>query len=318
MQISSLYCLKTFGAFCVICIHCYQPIFLVPIVKTAVPIFFIITGFFLYNDNRGVTIKNCLRSIIKIFWITIYANLFFYFVNILPKELIPFHSLKKIIKFILIGDGIGFHLWYLNALIESLIVILFFIYIKKLRYLWMCIPFFLIVGLLTGSYARLGPLPNHYLFSRNFITMGIPCIGIGWLIKQNLKFLMTFLHYPLLITTFVGFIACLEIFIFEYYNFYSEYKGDYFLMTIPLSTLLFLLCIKNPNWGKNNFFEIIGKKYSTFIYVFHIFILWIIWKFMDNFIAIPRPIVPILTFIFTILFVKLWKFASIKTFGTKR
>ena len=180
LSFSSIYCLKVLGAFFVICIHCFDPWFIFPIIRTAVPFFFIISGFFLYRDNLEQALDKCIKTFSKIFWITLYANFFYYICYYVPNDIFPFRSLKSLIGFIVVGNTFGFHLWYLNAYLETLLVIIIAIKLRLLRQLWCFIPICVIVGLITGKYEFLFPyIPNNLILSRNFFTIGIPCFGIG-------------------------------------------------------------------------------------------------------------------------------------------
>lgn len=180
-KLPSVFCLKAIGAFFVVCIHCYEPWQIFPIIRTAVPFFFMISGFFCYKGDSETSLNACIKALKKILWITLYANIFYYISVCFPVNAFPIHSIKTFLKFIFIGDILGDHLWYLNAYIEVLITVILAIKYHILKWLWAAIPIGWILGLILGKYEFLFPdLPNDLILSRNFFTTGIPCFGMAF------------------------------------------------------------------------------------------------------------------------------------------
>lgn len=312
-QYSSIYCIKFIGAIFVILIHCAGLPIIQPVIRIAVPIFFMISGFFLFSIDKIIFQKNCLKAIKKLFFITLYANVFYYIAFFIPDNLFPFRTLTEVLNFIFVGNQLGMHLWYLNAIIEGLILIYFFITVKSINILWCLIPFFILLGLLLGEYHFLCPyLPHESSLSRNAITIGIPCIGIGCMLRQYSNLILRKIKYIFFIFLITLMLAELEGGILINYNLIN--KGDFYIMTIPLAAIILLLCIKYPRFGLNSWLEKIGKKYATNIYIFHVFILYLIDIVRKNDILVPGILVPILTLVLTLFFIEIWGFLSKKMF----
>ncbi|MCH5318475.1 MAG: acyltransferase [Paramuribaculum sp.] len=312
LRFSSINCLKALGAFFIICIHCFDLWYLFPIIRTAVPFFFIISGFFLYRDNPKDALDKCIATLKKIFWITLYANLFYYVCYYIPSDPVPFKNLESLIKYIIIGNKLGFHLWYLNAYIEALIVIIIALRLRVLGYLWFSIPFLIILGLILGKYAFLFPqLPNTTILSRNFITMGIPCVGIGWLIRKYSSQLLKIFSYPILLTIIILILSECEIVLLKFTG-SRLLSGDYIITTIPLAASMVLIAVKYPFVGKNSLIEFVGKKYSTDIYIFHIFILNLFAYLNAKILNLLSFTLPFIVFVLTILFIILLQKISTK------
>lgn len=220
-------------------------------------------------------------------------------------NIFPFKSIKSIIGFITLGKVFGLHLWYLNAYLEVLIITIIAIKLRILNYLWWFIPICILLELMTGKYEFLVPfLPNDTTLSRNFLTMGIPCFGIGWLIKQYSSRLLEIFRYPLLLTVIILILSELEIFILKLSG--HILTGDLLITTIPLAASMVLIGVKYPLIGKGSVIEYVGKKYSTYIYIFHLFIVKI---FLFK-LGLPQVIYPFIIFILTILFIIIWKRSS--------
>lgn len=314
-SISSLYCLKALGAFLVVCIHSFSPWFLFPIVRTAVPFFLIISGYFLYSQDENQALQRCISAFKKIFWITLYANLFYYLCFRIPDDLFPFKKVTQFVLYIVTGERMSSHLWYLNAYLEALLIIIVALKFKKLKLVWYSIPVGILIGLLAGRYNFFFDSESlSVLLSRNFFTVGIPCVGIGWLLHKYYPLLSKKLSTPATLALILFALSIAEMLILHFTT--SISSGDYLITTIPLSALTVYLCLKYPSLWKNTVIETIGKKYSTNIYIFHIFILTIYRIFKHHTWDIPTFLSPFIVFFLTILFIKLWGKCSNIVFKT--
>ena len=119
--------LKSICAFLVVCIHVPFPNiwgeYFTSLTRIAVPIFFMITGYF-YTDimkRHGE-----IRQIRKIFKLVIEANIIYLawkcFYSIIIHNMDFFHNtftLKNFLKFVLLNESpFNGHLWYLGAIFE--------------------------------------------------------------------------------------------------------------------------------------------------------------------------------------------------------
>lgn len=314
---SSINCLKVLGAFFVVCIHTVNNLALTPFIRTAVPIFFMISGYFLYNENKEVVAAKCQKAIKKIFWITFYSNLFYYLVVFFNTDPFPIQTFKRLLRFLLIGDTLGFHLWYLNAYLECLIIFYFFILTNKIKYFLWFIPIFIIWGLATGSYQFIFPfLPNNLFLSRNVFTMGIPCVGIGFLLHKYKDCIISYFRQPLILLFVLAVLIECEVWGLNILNPNPQYPGDFYFFTYPFAVIMLITAIKYPLWGRNTLMEKIGFRYSLYIYIFHLFLLnFILDIFPGN--SIPIFILPFLIFFFALFFSIIWEKASFYFFPNK-
>lgn len=318
--ISSLFCLKTLCAFFVVCIHfsVFAP-GLYPLIRTAVPAFFMISGYFIYSSDRLKAISCCKRSLRKIILITVAANLFY-----LPvqaglflaggKVTLPQLNPESILYFILVGDNISAHLWYLTAYIQVLLVVFAVLVLKMENPLRTIIPLGMLAGLLFGTYSFLLPHyhPLYFLLSRNFLTIGIPFFGLGYLIRKYEPLIMQkkfrILGHPA---------ACLLFLILSVAEARAlvlvsrgPLMGDILFFTIPLTVSLFLFCLQRPNLGRGSFVETIGKKYTTDIYIFHTFVgvaYGVMAKRLSTLVPLPEMLSPVFVFLLALLFSILFK-----------
>ncbi len=120
--VNSLYVLKALCAFGVVSIHTsflYKDYIRV-LYWTVVPLFFVITGYFLYTRDREVFLNRSSKSIKKIAKLIIILNLLF--LPFIPWQEISGEQYMLWFKWVFLGNTPGFeHLWYLTALLEGLV-----------------------------------------------------------------------------------------------------------------------------------------------------------------------------------------------------
>lgn len=276
---SSLDTLKCICAFCVVFIH-FGAIkldgniisisqIIDPLTKIAVPIFFMITGYY-YNDikAKGKTKK----YIIHIITLTITATLFYFFLYAIiyyrdghfSDWFSAAYNNKNILKWVLINEvPVGGHLWYLYALIYAFIILSFFDHFKLEKTLNIfSLTLIVVYVILNFTYL--------HVFMCNFIFLGLPFISLGRYInkKQALFLSVKDKYYWSIIT--IGFIMVIGENVLLYHTYNNP--RDIYLCMIPIVFCIFCLAIKHPLWGDNTLFATIGRKYSTYIYIYHIFI----------------------------------------------
>lgn len=307
---ASLYCLKAVGAFFVICRHFYNVKWLFPLIQTAVPFFFIISGFFLYRDDKNAALEKGRTTLKKVIVLAMYANLFYYFAFFLPNSAFPFSDLRSFVRFLLAGDVVSGHLWYLTAYIEVLLVFIVALKSGSHRIIEIVLVFVVWgMGLLFGRYGLIFPsLPNELALSRNFLTLGIPCFYIGCLFRKYQDKVIHMTINPFCLLAVLMAFAFFEAWLLyrTYLRWGTIYHGDFLLLTIPLAAAGVLCCIKNPSLGRDTLLEKIGKTYSGDIYIYHIAVGSIIVSLQDH-IAIPQPLIPVVLFPVTIGFIWVWR-----------
>lgn len=283
---------KTLAALLVICIHTGYPSvmgdYIVAFCRIAVPLFLLISGYYYQNIINRKKITTYYKKIIGL---TFFSSIFYFIAfNKRLDYLITFRWDKMLIfSFPIAGD----HLWYLFSLINVLIILAFCHKIKDKL-------FYLIPLLLIGNYI-LSFSPKFWLY-RNFLFTSLPYFLLGMYIHKYNKYILTLFKKKTLIYIFVIgiMLQCFEVFLYKYLE--VIYVRDHYLMTPLLSFMIFsyALVVKTQ---KENVLSIIGKKYSAYIYILHIFILpyyHYIKEFLDNNDNYISYIKPLIIFILTL------------------
>lgn len=289
-ELPSLMALKAFCAFVVIQIHVITDykIYILPFYRVVVPIFFMISGYFMLDSSGGVSTGKIKRAIVKMIKIIIGINIIYATYWLIHAFLIDNFSLftlpKSWIRLILYGDTFCYALWYLGCYLEVLLIIWGLTKIRQIKLLYLIIPIGIILNLCFGTYVHLFSESAKFngFYNRNVITIGLPCVALGMLIRRY-QHRLTFSPYKILvaIAILLGLaywecLGCLRKYIMDY--------GDIVITTIPLSIAIFLLFL-NCEWlGRCQWINNIGRRHSLNIYLIHVLIIWIL---IYNFYPFP-------------------------------
>ncbi len=344
-RIASIETFRVIAIFFVICIHAnlffsfidtspyYKLLYygIKNLSRFAVPFFFIVAGYFFAKQiNKNKLVHKLLLTYLKrlfiIFfsWSVIYglipsniplktiiaSGLNYDFITLLKSA--PLAALNKLqtqpIDFF--WQGTMWPLWFLMGLMIGLIILIFFILIKKDKYI---IPFAAILylfNLLIDRNAYLyTPIGIHLPFfvvqivSPLFFSLFF--IAVGWWFSKQKKLP----SMQLALIFLVGGFAFQEIenFLLGYY-FKPTYRFMGLAGTVPFAAGVFLLCMARPNIGKNTFLPKIATL-TLGIYVSHMLIIPYVRAFPLLFENFPineiiwQILFPVLVFIFSALFV---------------
>ena len=271
--------------------------YLIIIARSAVPMFFILSGYFisgLSNDNIKKRIKKSVKLLIIsnlmfAIWAIIsnYHNLRYEFIS-------QTFNIKNIFEFILLNNSIyRGHLWFIGALLYC--QILYYLEKKLLKDMNYKIRIMLIILLLTllVIFSEVLNIDNIQIY-RNFLFLGVPYYYIGILVKEkNISCKLAWL-IPIIIVFNI-----MEVVVLRHIG--KDYLLEHYIFTIPLSIVTIISAISCKHEIKDNIFSKIGKECSLYIYLNHVIVIDIIQKFekISN-ILINQYALWILTFFISI------------------
>lgn len=295
--------LKFICAFLVVQIHIPSAFQnqLAPICRIAVPCFFIITGFFYYDYIQEDNFAKMKKSIIKILKLIAVSNLIYFLYYIIGHCKLWYMIVDKFvspdfyIQFFFVGDSLGIHLWYLNSLIQALLVVYLVTKYYKFNNLLWIVPIGLFLNLILGTYSTFCGLDflsssTHIVINRNFVTIALPMVLIGCLLRKNLAVIKGIKYNTIaIITLFLFFCSFIEFILLGEMG----GNGNLNIVTIPLAVMAFILFSRirvNNKWI--NIIAYLGKNHSSNIYILHllcyeIFIAIINYKAIKPFVCIP-------------------------------
>lgn len=147
-----------------------------------------ITGYFLIDNKGCLQSRKIVKNIKKVIRIIIVVNAVYIAYHLLTKGV---EYRFNIMKFLLFGNSICGILWFLMALLQSLLLILVLVRFNFTRIIPILAVFGFVFNLITGTYSFyffddnpfLLNRENQLLISRNFFTIGFPCIVLGSFIR---------------------------------------------------------------------------------------------------------------------------------------
>lgn len=274
--------LKCIAALMVIYIHTQSNEYILLITRTAVPIFFLISGFFYTPMSFNKQIRKLLSftCVFLLFYIliqlAIYGKIF----------LTNLFTTKNIINFLLVNSTtcVGEPLWYLPASIYTLTILHFFAKRKKTTILFITVPLLLIINAILAN-------TGHIARYRNFLFTGLPYITIGYFIAQYKSIIREKLIHinPIFILLIILTLSYSEYFFYQVFK--LTYIRDHYIFTTPLSVYVFILTALLLNQKNIPYISYIGQNLSGIIYGIHFLIVPFVFVFFPKLSSIRFIIV---------------------------
>lgn len=242
--------------------------------SAAVPIFFLISGYYAYDKDSRIVAEKTVRKFRKIAKLTVGACLLYFawkFIKLwlsgdsLIEGMSDFNW-RNLVKMLLLND-LSFieagHFWFLLALIYAYATL--FLLAKWDIMEWM---YPVIILTFIGRIYMCGNANWHY--SQNYWFDGLPYFFTGYYLRGHEEWKEKICNGALFgigITGILFKISCL---------FYEIGVNVYEVGAILFALSLFLLALKNENVGENSLWERLGKRYSLWIYIYHVIVMGIL------------------------------------------
>jgi surface polysaccharide O-acyltransferase-like enzyme len=231
--------------------------------RIAVPIFFVINGFFFFSLPPEKIVTWFKRVIILyLFWTLVYIGYWF------RAETINLFEIVRVIKTLLVGHE---HLWYLPAMIGAALVLLPLRKLSSPALLAIALILY-VIGLsiqYSGNYhlaanPSLDKVLNSHFVYRNFLFFAFPFFAIGYLLRRT----EAYKKFSLASVASMALVAAILLLIESYldFKFMVVTKGfDIFLFLIVVCPLIFMAALKLDIRGESKTLAL----YSTGIYFIH-------------------------------------------------
>ncbi|MBQ5560806.1 MAG: acyltransferase [Lachnospiraceae bacterium] len=234
----------------------------------AVPIFFMISGYYAWNKNKDVGIIKTKKKIKKNIEITIGTMIAYIiwdwctalFLNHNVNELIKKYNVKNFLKIFITNDvdfQTGGQLWFMVALIYAYLMTYFMFKIEKDEWIFPVVVLTLFIRVVLTSFS------NYHLYL-NFWFDGFPFFFLGYLIRQKNEKIHCNNSRVLLLGVFGAIIFS------ELQNIWKLPINIFEIGTIIAGVLLFIFALENGKIVRQSLFEKIGVKYSLWIYLTHV------------------------------------------------
>ena len=259
--------------------------------RTAVPLFFIVSGYFLDDIDEFATVR-LNQKIRRIFKLSISATILYWCwgvilhcvllqessMSIWLKNLV---TTNNIFAFIVLNSvpGAG-HLWFLFSLLYSYI----FLKILYCSGKWKIINLFPAILILTVLipyafvfYGRITGFKINLPISlfRNWLFVGLPFVSIGVIINRSIECVRQFRASSYATISVVGMVLSLI-----ERSILKKNMDLYFGTIIAIVALFLFVCVEPGN--KLSVLGYIGKKMSTKIYILHYIFVDILWVIISS------------------------------------
>ncbi|WP_435156702.1 acyltransferase [Haladaptatus sp. DFWS20] len=170
------------------------------------------------------------------------------------------------------GSALAVPLWFLTALIFSLVFVACFVKFEKTRYLLPVAAIFHIVGLIGTNYQMIVDVPfrmrDALFFGFFYVALGYQISSIDWTPKENRRHIyfgaVCVLAGVQLVEQYaIGYIIRDQVLRQEIY------MTEYTVSTIFFVLALFAYVLSNPQWGKNTILPKVGR-HALGIYLLHV------------------------------------------------
>ena len=284
------------------------------ITRICVPIFFIITGYFVakkekVNENY---IKEYIRKTIPLYfvWSLLYIPVIIgTIIKYLPiiNEYMSIILLPIIVLVALCYTGVYYHLWYFPAIIFSLIVLKKWKQKFNIKYL-LIISFILLLFGATETYYGVLPLSikrtlsyyyNIFFTTRNFLFFGLFYVVLGYYVGTKEKAYSKYCFLKLIVSFFLLTFEAILLHDTDRLN------SNILLSCIPLTYYLFISSIYITNSMKLDFQFGTYSKYYYLIHPMAIFVISSLYKNINYYPYLSILIVILITHIASTLIIKL-------------
>lgn len=271
-SVSSLYMLKALCALGVVILHAPLGTFTDYarlISSIAVPIFFMVTGYFLYSADVQQTCNRIKKTIRKVIPLILLLQFFYFVLNPLPSDILG--NWVSYSLWLLQGyKPTGGHLWYLTALLQAMIVFGFYIRWTKGDYVWVFILIWFL-GFVVEDYRPLIFGSEQSLLSKNFLLYALPSLATGYLFRKWEQKIVQY-NWGRIVGIVIA-LAYINLFILSDITAFVSIIFRPWLYT-GMIVSIFVCALKYKDWGKGSKMEYIGQYLSSNIYYWHEAFIW--------------------------------------------
>lgn len=302
---------KGIACFGVVFVHTRFPAYILDgmlqtIFRFSVPLFFMISGYYSYGEDRKLIEKKLHGKTKRIFWINL-GGCFYYFVVQMAIALLgdSHGSMKDVIERLhmmfnrrAIIDWIVFNqdpfiniMWFTSALWYCYLVFWVINHFNLYRVFYTLIPVFLTIHLVLGNFLTLLGMEIPKVYYRNFLLFGLPFFMLGnWVHKHQNDILEKLTqqrcHRVLIVGILLG--------IMEWF---LVGRREMYIGTLGTVISIYLLALHQPEKEKNSFITQIGMHYSLFVYIVHYSLVIVMERFANRLIVPESKIYYIYMFV---------------------
>lgn len=268
-----------------------------------IPFFFIASGYFLaYKLDREEVFSYVTAVVQRLSSLYLFGTIAFFSVlsggtvvlatvrggNVIEAVSTEVFGNVSIPALIYYGHAIGDHLWFLTALIWSVVIIAIFVRLDFERFLLPIAAVFHLLGIVSMNYPHIFDLPfqvrDAVFFGVFYVALGFQISRLDWRPSEHKRYLLlaltgVFFILQIIEQYIVGYVVR-DLTLSE-----TVYTTSYTFSTIFLAVFLFGYLLANRDLGKGTALPEIGE-YAVGIYLLNPVVLKPIWGMKEAIIAV--------------------------------
>ena len=232
------------------------------IFRTAVPIFFVINGYYLANalkDKQSFLAWGKKITLAYAFWMTVYLPFYFPL-----HETTLISALVKLTRYILFGY---YHLWYLCGLLYA-VALLYFLRKKSDKSLLVIAIFLFLIGAMIQYYIYYTKITLPYYLYRHFLFLAFPMVTAGYLIRKGYGSALSDRSVRLLVL--IGYLGLLAESMVSLIHRTDNRGFDIYLFLMLFCPMIFILSNRSTSTIRHDHLS----KLSSAIYFLHPLFIW--------------------------------------------
>lgn len=287
---------KGIACFGVVFLHTRFPIdtldgILQTIYRFAVPLFFMVSGYFCYGEDKRIVEKKLPGKTKRIFWINFFGCFYYFIIQMAIAFLGDSHGsiedaierLQMMFNKKAMVDWLVFNqdpfvniMWFTSALLYCYLLFWIINHFNLYRLFYGLIPVLLVIHLVLGNVLVLFGVEIPKGYYRNFLLFGLPFFMMGnWLHKHQPWLLKKFTVRKCQLILLAGLMLGIG-------EWFLIGRCEMYLGSLMSVISIFLLTLYQPEKKANSFITKIGMKYSLFIYIVHTSVLIVMNRFSDK------------------------------------
>ncbi len=290
---------KGIGCFGVVFFHTRFPLFtldgiLQTMFRFTIPLFFMVSGYFCYGEDRGLVEKKLPAKIKRIFWINL-GGCFYYLLmqlaiaalgdshgsmeDVIERVHMMFNKETMINWLVFNQDPFVHIMWFTSALLYCYFLFWVINHFNLYRLFYGLIPVLLVIHLVVGNVVALFGMETPKVYYRNFWLFGLPFFMLGnWLHKHQNSVQEKLSVEKCQQMFFIGLVLGVG-------EWFLIGRHEIYIGSILVVMSAFTLSLHQPEKKENSFITKIGSEYSLFIYIVHYSLMLVMERFAERFVV---------------------------------
>ncbi len=246
--------------------------------RFAIPLFFMVSGYFCYGENRKLVEEKLPAKTKRIFWINLAGCLYYFVVQLaiavlgdshgsMQDVIDRFHMMfnkETIVNWLVFNQDPFVHImWFTSALLYCYFLFWVINHFNLYKVFYGLIPVLIAIHLVLGNMLVVFRMEIDKHYYRNFLLFGIPFFMLGnWLHKNQGSILEKFNVEKCRVILLLGVILGVG-------EWFLVGRHEIYIGSILVVMSIFIMALHQPEKKENSFITKIGKEHSLFIYIVH-------------------------------------------------